>query len=426
MNILELTINDVKRISAVEINSATGEPVILTGDNAQGKSSVLDSIEVLLTNKGLDDPIRHGRTSAKITAGIGDSAVEYTLERKFTRSGDTLTIVGPDGVKVPSPQKFLNSLVGSFAFDPLAFTGLKPKEQVEALKQAAGLDFSKLDEERATAFTTRTDVGRRGKEAAAQLAAIPEPLPGTPEEEVSAAEVVAALNQLHQQLSAHQAAENRIESLKTAVAQAQAEVTRIGQLLVDAQTALSEKNEDLTAAKENLLTLPLPDEETLATASLSVNQVDQTNAAVREARKYRELKTKTENLRKEYADLTAQIEQIDAEKLEKVKSANLPLEGLELTDDGVIFNGTLFSQLSTAEQIRISTLVAMAQNSALKIILVREGTLINRANLALMAALAAERGCQLWIEKFQEDPSDTGLHIVDGRIGFVSGKAVSV
>jgi recombinational DNA repair ATPase RecF len=100
MNILELNINDVKRISAVEINPTTGEPVILTGDNAQGKSSILDSIEVLLTNKGLDDPIRHGRTSGKIVAGIGAGEVEYLLERKFTRSGDTLTITGPDGCKV--------------------------------------------------------------------------------------------------------------------------------------------------------------------------------------------------------------------------------------------------------------------------------------------------------------------------------------
>ncbi len=71
MNIIELQINDIKRISAVEIDPVTGELVILTGDNAQGKSSVLDAIVFALSNQGLDDPIRHGRPSGSITVKLG-------------------------------------------------------------------------------------------------------------------------------------------------------------------------------------------------------------------------------------------------------------------------------------------------------------------------------------------------------------------
>ena len=89
-----------------------------------------------------------------------------------------------------------------------------------------------------------------------------------------------------------------------------------------------------------------------------------------------------------------------------------------------MMNGTFFSQLSTAEQIRISALVAMSQNPGLKIIIIREGALMNSANLTMLSELAAENGFQLWIEKFQEQKGESGLHIVDGAIAFEDGEAV--
>lgn len=423
MNVTQLTINDVKRISAVTINPTTGEPIILTGDNAQGKSSVLDALELALTNRGLEDPIKHGRASGKVTVTMSDG---HIIERKLTRSGDTLIVIGPDGVKMPKAQTFLNSLIGNYAFDPLAFTGLKPKEQVEALKIAAGLDFTQLDAERLGAFTARTDVGRRGKEAKARLEAIPEPLPGTPKEEQSASALIDALRKLEEKDSVADRLATEEDHAKQALERAGENVMRLRTQLTaaeDAHRAVVETHEAVSA-KLHAAHQARPTEEQLAAARSAVEKVDSTNAAVREAKTYYELLATTEELRKEYSELSSTIEQVDKDKQEKIKKADLPIDGLELTDDGVIFNGVLFAQLSTAEQIRISTVVAMAQNPQLKIVMVREGALVNRANLAMMAELAASRGYQLWIEKFQEEPSDTGLHIVDGAVAFEKGVAV--
>ena len=424
MNVTQLTINDVKRISAVVINPTTGEPVILTGDNAQGKSSVLDALELALTNRGLEDPIKHGRASGKVTVTMSDG---HVIERKLTRSGDTLVVTGPDGVRMPKAQTFLNSLIGNYAFDPLAFTHLKPKEQVEALKIAAGLDFSKLDAERQEAFSIRTDVGRRGKEARARLDAIPEPLPGTPQEEQSAAALMDALRALEEKNTFAEklaADEDRAKQAKDAASN---RVARLQQELAAAEKEHQAATHawDEVASKLNAADAARAAEQQLTAARAAVEQIDKTNAAVREGIQYHALAAETESLRKEYVELTSQIEQIDKDKQERIKKADLPIDGLELTDDGVMFNGCLFAQLSTAEQIRISTIVAMAQNPALKIVMVREGALINRANLAMMAELAASRGYQLWIERFQEEPGDTGLHIVDGAVAFENGVEVA-
>src|SRR5574343_816770 len=64
MIITELSIENVKRLQALRICPETGKPVVITGDNGQGKSSILDAIELALTNSGLEDPIRHGAKRA--------------------------------------------------------------------------------------------------------------------------------------------------------------------------------------------------------------------------------------------------------------------------------------------------------------------------------------------------------------------------
>lgn len=426
MKIIELRINDIKRISAIEVDPVTGEPVILTGDNAQGKSSVLDAIVLALSNKGLDDPIRHGRQSGSIKITLGADKVEYTLERRVTKKGDYLTLKDADGNDVPKAQTFLNGLMGNYTFDPLAFTSLKAKEQVEALKTAAGLDFTELDSNRAQFYAERTTVGRDGKDLKARFDAMTAPAADVPAEEVSAAELLQKLQNLradamHAEKSAEDAA-----TIEQRVATAAAETARLKAALAAAEEAEEREKTSLVRYKADAAAAAAaaPTAEALRDAQAAVEAVDITNAAVRAARTYRETEERLKDLRLKHANLDRRIEEIDEAKREAIKNAALPLDGLELTDDGVLFGGTFFSQMSTAEQIRISTLVAMSQNPSLKIILIREGALMNRANLAMIAELAKEREYQLWIECFREEPGEKGLHIVDGAVAFVDGEPV--
>lgn len=240
MNILNLSITDLKRISAIEIDPTTGKPVILTGDNGQGKSSVLDGIMLALSNTGLDDPIRHGRPAAQIKLTLGGDKAEYLLERKITKKGSYLTLTDANGIPVQKAQTFLNGLLGNYAFDPLEFTRLKPKDQVEALKVAAGLDFTDLDAKRAEYYAERTAVGRDGKEAAAQLAAVPEPGENVPAEEVSAAELVDNLRGLEERERAVSIADAAVTTAKACHSKACAEVIRLKEALSAAEETASE------------------------------------------------------------------------------------------------------------------------------------------------------------------------------------------
>lgn len=426
MKILHLEIDNLKRISAIEINPETGKPVILTGDNGQGKSSVLDGIVLALSNTGLDDPIKHGRGSASVRLTLGADKAEYLLERKVTKKGDSLTLTDANGIAVQKPQTFLNGLLGNYAFDPLEFTRLKPKEQVEALKTAAGLDFSELDAQRAGFFSERTTVARDGKDVAAQLAAVPEPAEGTPDEEVSASALVETLTALEDRVRLI-AEYERVASVRESKRREWA--ARVDSLRADldaAERAHKEAEDAGIEAREvyqkAVKNAPTPEE--LTAAKDAIATVDVTNRAVRQAKKHAELTTKRKELLAKHGKLTRRIEEIDEKKADAIKNANLPLDGLELTDDGVMMDGTFFSQLSTAEQIRVSTLVAMSQNPELKIVFVREGALMNPSNIKVLTDLAEERGYQVWIEFFKPEPGESGLHIIDGAIAFVNGESV--
>jgi len=87
-------------------------------------------------------------------------------------------------------------------------------------------------------------------------------------------------------------------------------------------------------------------------------------------------------------------------------------------------NGTFFSQLSTSEQIRVSALVAMSQNSKLRILIIREGCMMSTANLKVLYDLAEERDFQVWIEVMSEAPKSEGFHIIAGEIAFEDGEPV--
>lgn len=423
MNILSLNITDLKRISAIEIDPATGEPIILTGDNGQGKSSVLDSILLALTNQGLDDPIRHGRPSGSVKLTLGSDKTEYILERTVTKKGDKLTLTDANGIAVQKPQTFLNGLLGNYAFDPLEFTRLKPKEQVEALKNAAGLDFTDIDAARKAHYDERTEITRAGKEAAAQLAALTAPGDDVPAEEVPVTVLVGKLRVMEDAVRNHASAKDYADLCTQNHASALQDVARIEAQLASAKELAAEREKEKVDAfaAMDAAQLSTPTDAQLQAARDAIAQVDETNKAVRNAAAYKALDERVKGLRLKVANLNRRIEEIDEEKAAAIKNANLPLDGLELTDEGVMVNGTFFSQLSTAEQIRVSTLVAMSQNPTLKIVMIREGALVNSTNLAMIFEMARERGYQVWLEKFQETPGEVGLHIVDGAVAFVDG-----
>jgi DNA repair exonuclease SbcCD ATPase subunit len=157
MQIIRLEAQNIKRLSAVSIEpNADASVVVLAGENEAGKSSVIDAIEMALAGDRVSppEPIRRGRTKAKVVVDLGDMIVT----RRYTDKGSSLVIENRDGLRYKSPQTLLDGFYNNLTFDPLAFA--ESKEQPTILRRLVGLDTSDLDDARKRFFEARTITNR--------------------------------------------------------------------------------------------------------------------------------------------------------------------------------------------------------------------------------------------------------------------------
>ncbi len=143
------------------------------------------------------------------------------------------------------------------------------------------------------------------------------------------------------------------------------------------------------------------------------------NDRAREVKRYHELTARRQGLEEKMADCKNRIELQGIYRSEAIEEADLPVEGLEITADGITFDGVPFAQKSSAARIRISMAVAMAANPKLRVIRVTNGSLISESNLKLIADIAAENDYQVWVELVDET-GDVGIYIEDGEVKAVN------
>jgi len=139
------------------------------------------------------------------------------------------------------------------------------------------------------------------------------------------------------------------------------------------------------------------------------------NVMIRRAKNILEAHDKTTAKKKEYDGLTVKIQAVDEEKAKKLSEAKLPIEGLSWEEDRVLFNKIPYDQISAAEQLRVSMAIAMASNPKLKVILIRDGSLLDSENMKVIEEMARDKDFQVWIEKV-DDTGKVGIYIEDGEI----------
>lgn len=401
MKIVQLTASNVKRLKAVEI-TPDGTLQIVGGRNAQGKSSVLDAIWLALgggkAGKETTLPIRDGESKASVTLDLGDLVVT----RSWTQKGTTLKVASKDGAVYGSPQKMLDELVGRLSFDPLEFTRLSAREQRDALLDLVDLDVDvdALDAERAEVFAQRTEVGRQGK--AIGDVQVNDDLPT---EEQSASAII-------QQIREAEDHNREVESYREQHSTAERRCDEIAAQILELQNRLQRMEEDRDAAHRYLLANSLHDTTPLE-AKLAT--VEETNAQIRANNAARKQAERKADMRQDYEILTKKLAELDERKAQALAAARFPVDGLGFDESGVTYQGVPFSQASSAEQIRVSLAMAMALNPKLRVLRIKDGSLLDADAMSLIREQVAERDFQLWIERVG-DADEGAVIIEDGAV----------
>lgn len=399
MKIIQLTASNVKRLKAVEI-TPDGTLQIVGGRNAQGKSSVLDAIWLALgggrAGKETTLPIRDGESKASVTLDLGDLVVT----RSWTQKGTTLKVTSKDGAVYGSPQKMLDELVGRLSFDPLEFTRLSAREQRDALLDLVDLDVDALDAERAEVFAQRTEVGRQVK--AIGDVQVDDDLPA---EEQSAGAII-------QQIRQAEAHNLEMESYREQHTTAERRCDEIAAQILELQDRLQRMEEDRDAAHKYLLANSLHDTSPLES---QLATVEETNAQIRANNGQRAHLARKAELRDRYSALTERLTELDEQKAQALASATFPVPGLGFDEHGVTFQGVPFSQASSAEQIRVSLAMAMALNPKLRVLRIKDGSLLDEDTLAAIREQVAGNDFQLWLERVG-DADEGAVVIEDGEV----------
>lgn len=415
MRIVKLEVSNIKRVTAVEIIPGP-HSVVISGSNDSGKSSTLDSIEYVLSGgKSIPEmPLRQGARSGYIVADLGDIVVERT----FSSSGTNLTVKSKDGQKLSRPQDLLDSLCSKVSFDPLAFVRMKPEQQAEMLKKLVNLDFTELNNKRKKAYDDRTVVNRQLEQKSAALAGIAE-VTDAPEAEVSVQDVVTKLR------AARDHNQKITEAIATAteagveVKEITDEIKKINDNIEALQTQLNIKTKALENAMihGNRLAAEVqkmsPVDEKAIEAEMTT--IDQRNTKFRQAQRRKEVADEVKSLKAQADKLTEDIQTIDEYKNDQVAKAKFPIEGLSFDEVGVMLNNVPFSQGSQARQLQAAIAIGIALNPTIRIILVRDASLLDEASLTMVKEMAEKHDAQVWLEIVSSDDPKAVI-IEDGRV----------
>lgn len=377
MKIVALEAENVKVLKAVEIHP-NGSTVVIGGENGQGKSSVLDCISYALGGKDLvcEDPVRHGEKTARIKLDMG----EIIVVRKFG-VGESLKITRPDGATIASPQKFLDEVYGSLSFDPLEFSRMKPRDQAQTLRDLVGLDTSKIDERRKVAFDKRTNANREAAQLEAQKNAAPH-FADAPAVEVSVSELSKSYTEAVESNNKRSALAKKIADNADRIKALKAEIERL---------ETESHGADLEMAKIEFVEV--------APIKAKIDSAESDNRKVRANATRAELVKRWNEKTSEAAALTTEIEKCDAEKTALLGAAKFPVDGLSVDGDVVKFNGIPYAQASSAEKLRVAVAMGIAMNPKLKVLLIRDASLLDEKSMAMIGEMATAADAQLWIER---------------------------
>ena len=422
--IVEFLAENIKRLKVVRI-TPKGNMVELTGGNGQGKTSVLDAIMLALggTNKRANELIRKGQTKAVVKLDIGRYIITRTLLEGGTKGGVLSIFDKESNGRVMSPQTFLDEFMGTISFDPLVFINMDEDEQIDELRRIAptSIDIDELDREQKEDYDARRIVDREAGALKSRAAAIQVP-EGTPakrvNEEIALAALVGAGAQGEARQKAISAVHEKQNQEETAIRDAARHRERIADLkreVAQLEEAVREAEKRAAAAKTERAKLSVPDAINTEELESAYAKARATNRAVAQLEQRREVEAEMKAKLAEFAEIDTRMKERAERRDKAIAEAKMPIPGLAYGEGGVTLGGIRFANLSNGEQIRASVAIAMTSNPQIRVLRIKDGSLLDDASLAEVAKMADENDYQVWVERV-DTSGKVGIVIEDGEV----------
>lgn len=413
--IRRLFVENVKRVRIVEV-IPKGNIVEIAGQNAQGKSSVLDSIIYVLGGKEVipKEPVRKGEKTARIILETDD----FTATRSWTADNKTYLTVAANTGK--SPQAFLDSKISRISFDPVEFMRMKPKEQEALLRQITGLDTTDLETQKAEIYQTRHSIGREVERLKVFRKELGEPTYDLPNEEQSVQELIDKIDSIGKTTEARNKLVSKIATMRGDASNANERI----KIKLEQIHSLEKEIQDIENVKivnagriesmqVELDGMVLEDAVPLRGDLMTI---EERNKLIRQNQSINKVQNEWDDKQKEYSGYTEELSELDVEIQNRILNTEFPIEGLSVEEErGITFNGIILSEASQAEQIKIGLAIAEQLNPELQIVIIKDGSLLDKKSTKAIIDFAKKKDCQVWIERVEPTSADA-IVIEDGGV----------
>ena len=356
IKINSLELENVKRVKAVKLEPTKNGLTVVGGKNNQGKTSVLDAITWALGGEKYK-PSQPQREGSLVEPQLHIELSNGIVVERLGKNG-SLKVIDPSGQK--GNQSLLDSFVSQFALDLPKFMEADKNTKAKILLQIIGVGdkLSVFDKQESELYNRRTEIGRiadQKKKYADEMVQ----WDGVPEEIVSAAELI----QQQQEILARN---GRNQELRNQVKNLEAQKTLLEQRIEEAQKALNAMHEQFAELMEKLSIAntnakDLQDEST-AELEESIANIDSTNAKVRDNLNKQRAQEEADEYKRQYGDLTTQIEEVRKSRMELLNGVEMPLDDLSVQDGELIYKGQKWDNMSGSDQLKVATAIVRKTN----------------------------------------------------------------
>lgn len=356
IKINSLELENVKRVKAVKLEPTKNGLTVVGGKNNQGKTSVLDAIAWALGGAKYK-PSQPQREGSLVEPQLHIELSNGIVVERLGKNG-SLKVIDPSGQK--GNQSLLDSFVSQFALDLPKFMEADKNTKAKILLQIIGVGdkLSVFDKQESELYNRRTEIGRiadQKKKYADEMVQ----WDGVPEEIVSAAELI----QQQQEILARN---GRNQELRNQAKNLEAQKTLLEQRIEEAQKALNTMHEQFAELMEKLSIAntnakDLQDEST-AELEESIANIDSTNAKVRDNLNKQRAQEEADEYKRQYGDLTTQIEEVRKSRMELLNGVEMPLDDLSVQDGELIYKGQKWDNMSGSDQLKVATAIVRKTN----------------------------------------------------------------
>ena len=349
LKITSFEIENVKKVRAFALSPAESGLTTIGGKNCQGKTSVLDAIAYALGGE------KRRPTSFQNTEGLADGKIHVRLSNGLVvkREGKNaaLKVTDPSGAK--AGQKLLDSFIGELSLDLPKFLNMDGKKKAGILLHCLGIEeqLEALDQEERKAYDERTLQNRDADRKRKYAEELPE-FPDAPDEPLDAAQIMKELQDIalnNERVKNHAAA---LEHARETQEYCIAEIGDLKGRLEQAQQRLAKANAELKELESLKLQEIDPSD-----AQTALDNLTETNRRV-QANNDKMAALDVAREAKELADvLTRKVEDIRERRAALLKSADMPLDGLTVTDGELVFRGQKWDCMSSMEQVRVGVAI---------------------------------------------------------------------